>query len=195
MSRTLTRSIQVLGLLFASLLGTQGAAAATTNYQVDLVHSTLSFRVQHLGISWAHGRFNAFSGTFCIDDEDLSKARVSIEVAVNSIDTNNGQRDDHLRGEEYFNVEAHPKMTYTSTKVEKTEAGYRVTGDFTLLGVTKPIVLQLTKVGEGQTPMKDYRIGFDGSMQIRRSEFGMKGGLPMVGDDVHISMSIEGIRQ
>ncbi len=195
MTPTLTRGLQAAALALTLLLGVQSARAETTTWKVDLVHSTVAFRVKHLGISHTHGRFNAFAGTFCLDDEDLSKARVSIEVDVNSIDTNNGQRDEHLKAEDYFHAEAHPKMTFESTRVEKVEGGYRVTGDLTLRGVRRSVVLRMTKVGEGETPFKDYRIGFDGGMQIRRSEFGMQGGLPMVGDEVDITLAIEAIRQ
>jgi polyisoprenoid-binding protein YceI len=178
------------------LLGGTPAEAETRNYVIDKVHSTVMFKVGHLGVSWTYGRFNDFTGTFCIDDADLSKAKVEIDISAETVDTANEGRDKHLRNPDFFNVEKHPSIAFKSTSVTKADAKtYRVVGNFTLLGVTKPITLRMEKVGEGKGPYGKYRMGFEGQVVIKRSDYGMNKMLDMIGDDVHITLAIEGIRQ
>lgn len=190
-----------LGLLLAvgaSLLLVAGtpAHAKTDTYLVDASHSTVLFKINHLGVSWAYGRFNDFNGSFCVDDADLSKANVEVDISAESVDTGNEDRDKHVRNADFLGVEKHPSIGFKSKTVEKAgEKGYKVTGDFSLHGVTKSVVLRMEKVGEGQDPWGKYRMGFEGHLTIKRSEYGMDKMIPMLGDEVHITLSIEGIRQ
>jgi polyisoprenoid-binding protein YceI len=168
------------------------AVRAAESYSVDPVHSSVSFGISHAGISDIHGRFNDFSGTFMIDKDDPSKSSFALDIKVESVDTNQKQRDEHLRAPDYFNAKQFPLLSFKSTKVKATDAGYEVTGDLTLHGVTKPVTLSLKgghKVVE--FPKGTPRIGVTSSVTIKRSEFGMTTELGALGDDVHIIVGLE----
>lgn len=186
---TAIRNFGLGAILAALLLGT--TALAADSYSVDPVHSSVSFMISHAGISDIHGRFNEFSGTFVIDKDDPSKSTFALDIKVESVDTNNKGRDEHLRAPDYFNAKQFPSLTFKSTKVKATDVGYEVTGDMTLHGVTKPVTLKLKgghKVVEGRG-MK--RIGVTSAVTIKRSEFDMKTALDALGDDVHIIVGLE----
>jgi|SRR5688500_18454375 len=167
------------------------AARAAETYTVDPVHSSVSFMISHAGISDIHGRFNDFSGTFVIDKDDPSKSSFALDIKVESVDTNNAKRDEHLRAPDYFNAKQFPSLTFQSTKVKATDAGYEVTGDLTLHGVTKPVTLSL-KGGHKVVENKGIRrIGVTSATTIKRSEFGMTEELGALGDDVRIIVGLE----
>src|SRR5690349_18971272 len=131
-------------LILAAILTTCGTAAmAAETYTVDPVHSSISFMISHAGISNIHGRFNAFSGTITIDEADPAKSTFALEIPIESIDTNNVKRDEHLRAPDYFNAKQFPNMSFKSTKVKAVDGGFDVTGDLTLHGVTKPVSFSL----------------------------------------------------
>jgi len=187
---------KLAGVVVSLLVFTGTTAVAADIYRVDPVHSAVVFRVQHLGVSDAFGRFNDATGKFKIDEENPGKNSVEISVRTNKVDTANNKRDKHLRSPDFFNMEAHPAITFKSRKFEKTgSTTYRVSGDLTLLGVTKPLTVTATRVGSGKDPWGGYRTGFTTEFTIKRSDFGMDFLLNGVGDDVHITVSIEGIRQ
>ena len=197
-SRKLTAFV-VLTLLAASALVFGPATLAETaseNYVVDKGHSALMFKVKHLGVSYTHGRFNEFTGSFVVDDENLKNAKIEIDIDASSIDSNDEKRDEHLRSKEYFNVEEHPSIGFESTSITMTAKGvYRVTCNFSMLGKTKEVTFRMTKIGEGQDPWGGYRIGYEGQLVIKRSEFGMTAMLKGIGDNVYITLAIEGIRK
>jgi len=176
-------------------LGNVPADAATDTYKIDKGHSALNFKIKHLGVSYTYGRFNDFTGFFKFDKDNPSACAIEIDVTTDSIDSNDEGRDKHLRSPEYFDCEKYPSMTFKSTKVEKVdEKTYRVTGDITILAVTKSVTMRMEKIGEGKDPWGNYRMGFDGSLVIKRSEFGMKTMLPMIGDEVYLTLGVEGIK-
>ncbi len=197
----MTTAIKKFSLAAAILagLGTSSlapAARAAETYAVDPVHSSISFGISHAGISDIHGRFNDFSGTFVIDKDDPSKSSFALDIKVASVDTNNAKRDEHLRAPDYFNAKQFPSLSFKSTKVKATDAGYEVTGDLTLHGVTKPVTLTLKgghKVVE--FPKGTPRIGVTSSVTIKRSEFDMKTELGALGDDVHIIVGLEAAKE
>ena len=180
----------ILAALGTATLATQARAAET--YVVDPVHSSVSFGISHAGISDIHGRFNDFSGMFVIDKDDPSKSSFALDIKVDTVDTNNVKRDEHLRAPDYFNAKQFPAISFKSTKVKATDAGYEVAGDLTLHGVTKPVTLNLKgghKVVE--FPKGKQRIGVTSAVTIKRSEFNMKTELGALGDDVHIIVGLE----
>ena len=197
----MTTAIKKFSLAAAILagLGTSSlapAARAAETYAVDPVHSSISFGISHAGISDIHGRFNDFSGKFVIDKDDPSKSTFALDIKVASVDTNNAKRDEHLRAPDYFNAKQFPTLSFKSTKVKATDAGYEVTGDLTLHGVTKPVTLTLKgghKVVE--FPKGTPRIGVTSSVTIKRSEFDMKTELGALGDDVHIIVGLEAAKE
>jgi polyisoprenoid-binding protein YceI len=195
------RPLLALGLclaLCAAVLvtGSAPADAAPGPYVIDKVHSTILFKVKHMGVSWTYGRFNDFSGSFQVDDADLAKSSVEVDISADSVDTANEDRDKHLRNEDFLHVEKYPSIGFKSTKVEKAgENTYRVTGDFSLHGVTKSVTLRMEKIGEGKGREGGSLMGFEGQVVIKRSEYGIPYGIPMVGDEIHITLAVEGFRK
>ncbi len=176
--------------LFAILMSCAAAHAADT-YTVDPVHSSVSFMISHAGISNIHGRFNDFSGKIAID-EDPAKSSFALTIPIESIDTNNVKRDEHLRAPDYFNAKQFPTMSFQSTKVKAIDGGYEVTGELTLHGVTKPVTLNLDG---GHTvvefPKGTKRIGLTSEFVVKRSEFGMTVEPKALGDEVTVVVGIE----
>jgi polyisoprenoid-binding protein YceI len=185
-------------IVLAAVLIIVGASArAADTFTVDPVHSSVSFMISHQGISNIHGRFNQFSGQFTIDRDDPAKSSFALSIPVESVDTNNPKRDEHLRAPDYFNAKQFPNMTFQSTKVKAIDGGYEVTGDLTLHGVTKEITLEL-KGGNKlvEFPKGMHRIGVTTDTAIKRSDFGMRAELPVsLGDEVHITMGIEAVKK
>jgi polyisoprenoid-binding protein YceI len=154
----------------------------------------MTFKVSHLGLAEVHGRFNEFGGNFAFDPNDASKCAFTMMVKVESIDTANKARDEHLRGAEFFDVKKYPEITFKSTSVKAAKTGYEVTGDFTMHGETKSITFILT--GGKTVEFKGQKhIGFSTELSLKRSDYGLKAGIPAVGDEVHIAISFEGVKK
>jgi polyisoprenoid-binding protein YceI len=186
------RSVFSLALvvLAAALLAAPLRAADT--YKVDPVHSTVIFRINHLGTSWVYGRFDDVAGTFSVDDKTPS---FDFTVNADSVDTNNKQRDTHLKSADFFSVKEFPTITFKSTSVSSTgEKKFDVTGDLTLHGVTKSITVPLEFVGAAETRMGS-RAGYEAHFNVKRSDYGMDKMVGMVGDDVYLTVSFEGVKQ
>ncbi|HEX4002794.1 MAG TPA: YceI family protein [Candidatus Acidoferrales bacterium] len=171
------------------------AFAATTTWTLDPNHTNAQFTVRHLGISNVQGDFTKISGTVQLDDEDISKSSVDVTIDVNSIDTRVAMRDNDLKSEHFFNAAMFPTMTFKSTKVEKTGDDYKVTGNLTIRGVTKEVVLN---VGALSAPRKDpmsrtggSRRGASASTTINRQDFGVSADPGMVGDEIAIQIDLE----
>src|SRR5947199_2429672 len=125
---------------FVALVALLGAVPARADdFTVDAMHSSVTFKISHLGLSWVHGRFDAFSGGFTLDADYSGKNSFAMTIKTESVDTNNQKRDDHLRSPDFFNAKQFPAITFKSTAVKPVQNGYQVTGDFTLHGVTKPV--------------------------------------------------------
>lgn len=184
-----------IGLLTCILAAGSLAQAADT-YAVDGVHSSVSFMIEHAGISYVHGRFNDFSGKFTIDPQNPAKSSFALDVKVDSVDTNNAKRDEHLRAPDYFNTRQYPLLSFRSTSVTKVDGGYEVTGDLTLHGVKKPITLML-KGGDKvvEVPKGTARIGLVTNTSIKRSDFDMKTALGPLGDEILIYIGLEAVRE
>ncbi len=167
---------------------------AADNYTVDAAHTSVSFKISHLGLSWTHGRFNDVSGSFVVD-ADPAKSSFTLNIKPESIDTGNRQRDDHLRSPDFLNVKQFPALSFKSTAVTAAEksadGGYVVTGDFTMHGVTKSIKFNLTGGKTAEFPPGTKRTGYSTDLVLKRTDFGVGAAGP-IGDDVHISISFEG---
>jgi len=195
MSRTVRRALLYALTLVLIALMAWPAAAAPASYEVDLAHSTLLFRIKHLDLGYVYGRFNDFSGSFVVDDANPSNAKVEITARIESVDTGNEKRDQHLKSPDFFNVAQFPTMTFRSTSVAKAGDGYTVTGTLDLHGITKSVAIKMTKVGEGKDPWGNERIGFEGQMSFERSDFGMDKMQEAVGDTVWVTVAVEGIKK
>ena len=183
------------GLVFIALLFAAVPVRAADNYAVDKVHSSITFKISHLGLAWIHGRFDDCSGDFTIDPGDPGKCSFTMTIPTKSVDTNNGKRDEHLRSGDFFNITQFPAITFKSTAVKPIKDGYQVTGDFTLHGVTKPVTFDLVGGRQRQFPPGMTRTGFSTELVIKRSEYGMDKMTEMLGDQVHVSVSFEGTKK
>jgi polyisoprenoid-binding protein YceI len=193
------RTCGVWGLVWtAGVLAGGASVNAADNYKIDPVHSCVRFRVKHLGVSYMYGRFNDVSGDMTIDSEDAKKSSINVTIKAKSVYTNDEGRDKHLRGPDFFSAKEFPVITFKSTKIKKSgKHALKVTGDLTLHGVTKSITVKLEHVGEGDNPRFGYRSGYETTFTIKRSDYGMgyMAGNGMLGDEVRVEISIEGMRK
>lgn len=179
--------------LAAALLASPAAFAEPVDYVVDHSHARLGFTVNHLGYSTVHGQFGEFDATVVIDEEAPENSKVDVTVKAASLDTNWDPRDKHLRSPDFFNVEAFPELTFTSKSVEKVDDDtVKVTGDFTLLGVTKPVTIEFDVNKSAPNPMSGVQtIGLSGKTTITRSEFGMETYVPAISDEIPVIIDLE----
>jgi len=179
--------------LFA-LLFLAGSTFAQT-WSLDKAHANLGFGVTHLLVSTVEGSFKTFEGKITSSKEDFSDAVIDVTADVNSVNTDNGQRDGHLKGPDFFDAEKFPTLTFKSKSFKKVEGKkYKLSGDLTLHGVTKPIVLDVTMNGPVVHPYnKKTIVGFKVSGTLKRSDFGIGSGTPsaVVSDEVEIKANAE----
>lgn len=186
-----------ISLIFAMLIafGIGSAASAASNYKIDTVHSFVTFKVKHLGVANAWGRFNEPTGTMTWDADNPSAGKFDVVIQASKVDTANTKRDEHLRSPDFFNARQFPTITFKSTSIEKLDDNkFEMAGDLTLHGTTKPVKVELVKVGEADT-RQGPKIGFDATFTIKRSEFGMNYMLEGLGDEVTIYVAIEAVRE
>jgi polyisoprenoid-binding protein YceI len=142
-------------------------------WHVDPVHSHVGFSVRHMMVTTVRGSFATFRGELELDPEDFTKSRITGDIEVASVETRNGDRDNHLRSAEFFDAAAHPKITFASTQIERTEDGYRVHGDLTIRGVTRPVTLDAEYAGMAKNPYGQMVAGISASGTINRRDFGL----------------------
>jgi polyisoprenoid-binding protein YceI len=167
-------------------------------WNIDTAHSELTFRVRHLA-GRVRGSFKEWQGTLEVDPAHLSAGTANITVQADSINTENADRDAHLRSADFFDVETFPTLTFSSSKLELDGEDIVLTGDLTLHGVTKPVVLKGTYGGVVNDPWGGKRINFEATGKISRKEFGLEWGtlvegIALVGDIVEIDFAIEAVR-
>lgn len=185
------------GLIAIALIAAAPARAETQHFTYDSVHTQVMFSVSHLGFSHSHGRFTKFSGGFSIDEAKPEEAKADITIQTNSLVMDSVEWENHLKNPDFFDVAKYPTMTFKSTSVEKTgDNTAKLVGDLTLLGVTKPVILDVTFNKGGIHPYsKKYVMGFSATGKLQRSEFGMNYGLPGIGDEVTLDIQVEGVAQ
>ncbi|MCN9240296.1 YceI family protein [Streptomyces sp. RY43-2] len=177
-------------------------AALTGGYTVDPAHSTIGFVARHAMVTNVKGGFLDFEGTLHLDGSDPSRSTASIDVKMDSISTGSADRDGHLKSADFFKTDEHPTMTFRSTKAEALGGDtYRITGDLTILGTTKPLAIDLEFNGAAKDPFGNERVGFEGTAQILRSEWGLKwnaaletGGV-LVSDKIKLVFDISAIKK
>ncbi len=173
-----------------------------TSWVIDPTHSEIQFKVKHLVISTVTGAFKTFEGTAETDGDDLTTASINFSADVASIDTNQAQRDEHLRSGDFFDAENYPKLTFVSTGLEKTgEDTYKLKGDLTIKGVTNPVVLDAEYGGAMTDFYGQSKAGFEVAGKISRKEFGLtwsattEAGGVVVGDEIKLVINIQLIKQ
>ena len=186
----------------ALLTATAGAVLADpVTYTIDPAHSQVGFNVRHF-FSRVPGRFTDFEGNVTFDDKDAAKSSVDVTIKTASISTNNDRRDNHLRSNDFFAADSFPTITFKSTKV--TPAGenkYKVDGNLTIRGITKPVTLEATFLGAGAVGQMGMRAGWEATTTVNRKDFNVswnkvldQGGT-MLGDDVAIQIGVEGMKR
>ncbi len=205
MLNALTQKSRSLGLgAFMMLSAVAGpssiAKAEPAEFVLDPAHTYITFFVSHIGYSDMPGMFLESSGSFTYDEESQELKNATVTVKTDSVFTNHDKRDEHLRGADFLNTSEFPEMTFAATKADKiSESEGKITGDLTLLGVTKPITLDVKLNKAGNYPFGDghYAVGIDATGSFKRSDFGMSYGVDgnIVGDEIKLVIGIEGIRQ
>ncbi|MDQ0716404.1 polyisoprenoid-binding protein YceI [Streptomyces luteogriseus] len=176
-------------------------AALTGDYTIDPAHSTIGFVARHAMVTNVKGSFQDFTGALHLDGTDPSRSTASLDVVMDSIGTGNADRDGHLRSADFFKADEFPTMTFRSTKAEALGGDdYRITGDLTILGTTRPLVIDLEFNGAAKDPFGNERVGFEGKAEILRSEWGLTwnaaletGGV-LVSDKIKLNFDISAIR-
>ncbi|HRE28752.1 MAG TPA: YceI family protein [Anaerolineales bacterium] len=171
-------------------------------WNLDLSHSEVTFAVKHMMISTVRGKFNTFSGTIDFNEADPASSAIDVSIDVASVDTRDEKRDGHLKSGDFFDVAQFPAMTFKSTKVEKlSETTAKVTGDLTIRGVSRPVVLDVTYAGQAKSPWGTVSAGFSATTRVNRKDWGLTwnvaletGGV-LVGEDVTIAIEAELVKQ
>ena len=171
---------------------------AATTWSLDKSHSSVKFSVEHLVISEVEGSFKMFDGNVISPSADFSNAKVNFSVDVNSINTDNDQRDGHLKSDDFFNAEKYPKMSFTSTSLKKVKGNmYAMEGDLTIRDVTKKAKFAVVYGGTVKDPYGNIKAGFKATGKINRKAYGLKWGAmteaggAVVGDDVNMVINVE----
>lgn len=173
-------------------------SAFAADYKIDKEgqHAFINFQVGHLGYSYVYGTFKDFDGSFSYDANKPEASKVSVVINTGSVDTNHADRDKHLRSPDFLNSSKYPEARFESTSVTSTgDDSMDITGDLTFNGVTKSVVINAEKVGEGKDPWGGYRAGFVGSTSIEMKDFNVKMDLGPASQTVEFMLTLEGIRQ
>ena len=172
--------------------------SGTYAFDTEGAHQFITFEISHLGYSTLYGRFNDFDGQFVYDADNPENSSVEVTIDTASVDTNHGERDKHLRSEDFLYVDEYPQATFKSTRIEvdsddKNEAD--IIGELTLRGVTREVTLDAEMQGYGEDPWGGYRMGFDAETEIKLADFGIPTNLGKASETVTLEISVEGIRQ
>ena len=190
------KNLMAMALAMAAVTGL-GMVAAGDDYAIDPAHSGVTFQILHANLTYIPGRFDEFSGECTLDTSDPAKSSFKMTIKADSVDTNNAKRDGHLKSPDFFNVKQYPTIEFTSTSVAPIEGGYRVTGDLTLHGETKPVTFELKGGRMTEFPKGVKRTGYITQFQVKRSDFGIAKKVPesMLGDEVHVTISFEAVKK
>jgi polyisoprenoid-binding protein YceI len=174
----------------------------TTVFDIDPSHSTVEFKVRHLGFSKVTGRFTKFSGTVDMQDDDLSTLSADVTIDASSITTGDEKRDQHLRSEDFFQVDEHPELSFRAENVKDASGdSFVIVGDLTMRGITERVEIEGDFLGTATDPWGGSRVGFQGSTKVNRKNFGLNwnqaleaGGF-LVGDTVEIMLDVQAVRR
>jgi polyisoprenoid-binding protein YceI len=182
-------------IVVGALLGTASMGAWAEKYAIDPAHSFIEFSISHLGVSVLKGRFNKLKGEFNYDESAPDKANIWVEVETGSVDSNHAERDKHLRSDDFLDVGEFPMARFESTSFTPNGDNGVVKGNLTLHGVTKAVTMEVTQVGAGKDPWGGYRRGYQGTMTLVRSDYGIEKSLGPQSASLELGVFIEGIRQ
>ena len=182
--------------LTLALTGPSLSQAADYVIDTEKAHAFIQFRIKHLGYSWLLGRFNDFDGTFSYDESNPGASKVQVNIRTASIDSNHAERDKHLRGEDFLEVDKYPTATFTGTGFRENDDGTAVlTGDLTLHGVTHQVTIDVRHIGHGPDPWGGKRRGFEGTTSLKLADYNIDYNLGPAAREVELFLSVEGIEQ
>jgi polyisoprenoid-binding protein YceI len=186
--------VAAIGLTLVPVVVALGSTNSLTNsYDVDGTHSSVIFRVKHMNVAYFYGRFNDVSGSYSLNGDG---AAFDITIKVDSVDTNSDGRDKHLKSPDFFNAKQYPTIHFKSTATKQTaENTYEVTGELNLHGVKRPLTVVVEQTGAGKGRRGEQRTGLETTFTIKRSDFGMDFMLGGLGDEVRVTVSLEGVQQ
>lgn len=191
-------------LLLVSMLSafifvpTLTSIANAADYVVDYkgAHASINFKIKHLGYSWLTGRFDKFSGSFSYDAKDVSSAKIEVLVDTTSLNSNHAERDKHVRSDDFLDANKFGSAKFVSTSINDLGNGkLAIKGVLTLHGVSKDIIIDAVKIGEGKDPWGGYRVGFSGTTTIGLTDFGIPAKLGPASTHVDLELHIEGVRK
>ena len=171
-------------------------ADAAESYKLDSDHTSIVFRVMHLGVGNVYGSFAGATGSLKYDENNPSNNSIEIQVGTANLYTAVEKRDNHLRSPDFFNTKKFPTISFRSTSAKKIDSNsFELSGDLTLLDKTRPITMKVVQTGQGKAPWGNFRRGFETTFSIKRSDFGMGFMLKSASDEVQVTVSLEGIRK
>lgn len=186
-------------LAAALLLLLAAPAWSADTYQIDPVHTWIGFSVRHMVVTNVQGRFKEFSGTILYDPEDITRSSVSVTIQAASLDTENQDRDNHLRSADFFDAANHPTLSFESKRIEKRGDAYVCLGTLTMHGVSKEVAIPFEILGTVKDPRNNTRLGLEGSVTVNRLDYGiawsgsLEGGGLVVGNEVKITLNVEAV--
>ncbi len=192
---TLKKSVAALALGAAML---SAGHAMADDYAIDKKgqHAFIDFKISHLGYSYIYGTFKDWDGSFSFDAKNPEASKIDVTLKTTSVDTNHAERDKHIRTADFLDVAKYPEAKFVSTSVKSTGEGKAdVTGDLTLHGVTKPVVIKATFLGEGKDPWGGYRAGFEGTTTIKLKDFDIQKDLGPKSQELELQISFEGVKK
>jgi polyisoprenoid-binding protein YceI len=174
---------------------------ATTKWTIDPTHSEIGFKVKHMMFTNVSGKFNAYDADIATENDDFTNSKIHFSADINSIDTNNSDRDNHLKSADFFDAENHPKLEFVSTGLSKSGDDYQLTGDLSLHGVTKPVKLDAEVSGLLKDPWGNTKVALNINGKINRKDWGLNwnsaletGGV-LVGEDVKLNIELQLLKQ
>lgn len=177
-------------------------ADLTGHYTLDPVHTRLGFVARHAMVTKVRGRFQEFEGSDYLDAQNPSDSNVEVTIHAKSVDTGSGDRDNHLRSNDFFDMDQYPTITFKSTGIEaQGDGSYRVTGDLTIKGTTKPVTIDFDFTGAAIDPWGNQRVGFEGSTIINRKDWGVSWNAPLeaggllVSEKVTLEIDVSAVKQ
>ena len=177
-------------------------AATVTKWVIDPMHSEVQFKVKHLVISTVTGFFKSFEGSLESENDDFEDAEIDFSLDIDSIDTNQSQRDEHLKSPDFFDAAQHPKISFKSTSFKKTgDDEYKLAGDLTIKGITKPVILNAEYGGSTNDFYGNTKAGFEVTGKINRKDFGLvydgvtEAGSVVLGEDIKLLINVQFAKQ
>jgi polyisoprenoid-binding protein YceI len=186
-------STGLIGLIMIAF----STSSLAENYLIDTkgAHASINFQIPHLGYSMLVGRFDDFGGSFVYDEKNPSASSIEVEIKTASINSNHAERDKHLRGSDFLDVDKHPTARFVSTSYTETNGKGELKGNLTLHGVTKPVTIEVNQIGAGADPWGGYRRGFEGRTSLTLADFNINYNLGPASKEVELVLHVEGIRQ